>query len=166
MKLSLADYNPNILASSRRRRSVTFSNTSSLIINTHQQTNILSLSLSSNNNNNNKIWCTKEDISTFKQNKDQCARLVQQFIARGIAPPIECMIGNEKFLTPHIANQYAARRNKLKHSVLNVSRQQGATQNVTGVGYSRVTLTWGITRLQKICTEPYVFPFLQAAAAA
>ena len=164
MKLSLADYNPNILASSRRRRSVTFSNTSSLINNTHQQTNILSLSLSSNNNK--KLWCTKEDISTFKQNKDQCARLVQQFIARGIAPPIECMIGNEKFLTPHIANQYAARRNKLKHSVLNVSRQQGATQNVTGVGYSRVTLTWGITRLQKICTEPYVFPFLQAAAAA
>ena len=25
---------------------------------------------------------------------------------------------------------------------------------MTGVGYSRVTLTWGITRLQKICTEP------------
>ena len=32
-------------------------------------------------------------------------------------------------------------------------------QDVTGVGYLRVTLTWGITRLQKICTEPYVFSF-------
>ena len=39
-------------------------------------------------------------------------------------------------------------------------------QDVTGVGYFHVTLTWGITRLQKICTEPYLFPvFLQAAVA-
>ena len=38
------------------------------------------------------------------------------------------------------------------------SSSKWATQNVTGVGYSRVTLTWGITRLQKICTEPYLFP--------
>ena len=41
-----------------------------------------------------------------------------------------------------------------------------ATQNVTGVGYSRVTLIWGITRLQKICTEPYLFSYFPAAAAA
>ena len=31
-------------------------------------------------------------------------------------------------------------------------------QDVTGVGYFHVTLTWGITRLQKICTEPHLFP--------
>ena len=31
-------------------------------------------------------------------------------------------------------------------------------QDVTVVGYFHVTLTWGITRLQKICTEPYLFP--------
>ena len=34
-----------------------------------------------------------------------------------------------------------------------------ALQILTGVGYLRVTLTWGTTRLQKICTEPYVFSF-------
>ena len=35
----------------------------------------------------------------------------------------------------------------------------GASQIMIGVGYFRVTLTWGTTRLQKICTEPYVFSF-------
>ena len=46
------------------------------------------------------------------------------------------MIGNEKFLTPRIANQYAARRNKLIHSVLKVSRRQDANRKPESRDYT------------------------------
>lgn len=108
--------------SSRWRRSVTFSNTSILILINKQQ-------LSSNTKKS--LYCTKEDIATFKRNTHLHARLVQESIARGIVPPIESIIGNEKLLTPHIANQYVARRNKLKRSVLKVSRWQEANRKPT-----------------------------------
>ena len=119
---SSASTNQCTVPSSRWRRSVTFSNTSVLILINKQQ-------LSSDTKKS--LYCTEEDIATFKRNTHLCARLVQESIARGIVPPIESIIGNEKFLTPHIANQYVARRNKLKRSVLKVSRWQEANRKPT-----------------------------------
>ena len=114
--------------SSRWRRSVTFSNTSILILINKQQ-------LSSNTKKS--LYCTEEDIATFKRNTHLCTRLVQESIARGIVPPIESIIGNEKLLTPLIANQYVARRNKLKRSVLKVSRWQEANRKPTSRSRNR-----------------------------
>ena len=117
---SSASTNRCTVPSSRwRRRSVTFSNTSILILINKQQ-------LSSNTKKS--LYCTEEDIATFKRNTHLHARLVQESIARGIVPPIESIIGNEKLLTPYIANQYVARRNKLKRGVLKVSRWQEANR--------------------------------------
>ena len=124
---SSASTNQCTVPSSRWRRSVTFSNTSVLILINKQQ-------LSSDTKKS--LYCTEEDIATFKRNTHLCARLVQESIARGIVPPIESIIGNEKFLTPHIANQYVARRNKLKRSVLKVSRWQGANRKPTSRDYA------------------------------
>ena len=119
---SSASTNRCTVPSSRWRQSITFSNTSTLILINKQQ-------LSSNTKKS--LYCTGEDIATFKRNNHLCARLVQESIARGIVPPIESIIGNEKLLTPLIANQYVARRNKLKRSVLKVSRWQEANCNPT-----------------------------------
>lgn len=100
----------------RRQRSVTFSETSQMIL-------IPDLSNLSSNCRD-KLWCSPDELYASKANLLFCKRAVQRSISKRETPSASCILGIEKFLTVQLTIEYVNRRDKLRKSVLDEAQWQ------------------------------------------
>ena len=102
--------------SHRRRRSVTFSETSQMIL-------IPDLSNLSSDCRD-KLWCSPDELYASKANILFCKRAVQRSISKRETPSASSILGIEKFLTVQLTIEYVNRRDKLRKSVLDEAQWQ------------------------------------------
>jgi len=100
----------------RRRRSVTFSETSQMIL-------IPDLSNLSSDCRD-KLWCSPDELYASKANLLFCKRAVQRSISKRETPSAHQILGIEKFLTFQLTIEYVNRRDKLRKSVLDEAQWQ------------------------------------------
>ena len=100
----------------RRRRSVTFSETSQMIL-------IPDLSKLSSDCRD-KLWCSPDELYASKANLLFCKRAVQRSISKRETPSASSILGIEKFLTIQLTIEYVNRRDKLRQSVLDEAQWQ------------------------------------------
>jgi len=100
----------------RHRRSVTFSETSQMIL-------IPDLSNLSSDCRD-KLWCSPDELYASKANLLFCKRAVQRSISKRETPSAHQILGIEKFLTVQLTIEYVNRRDKLRKSVLDEAQWQ------------------------------------------
>ena len=100
----------------RRRRSVTFSETSQMIL-------IPDLSNLSSDCRD-RLWCSPDELYASKANLLFCKRAVQRSISKRETPSASSILGIEKFLTVQLTIEYVNRRDKLRKSVLDEAQWQ------------------------------------------
>lgn len=95
----------------QRRSSVTFSETSQLI---------LVRNLSSDAPDKYDLWCTPDELEAYKRD------VVRLSISKRFTPSASDILGLEKFLTPQLTQEYANRRYIQTKRVLEEARMQDA----------------------------------------
>ena len=101
----------------QRRPSVTFSETSQLI---------LVRNLSSNAPDKYDLWYTPYELETYKRDMALYTRIVRLSISKRFTPSASDILGLEKFLTPQLTQEYANRRYIHIKRVLEEARMQDA----------------------------------------
>ena len=97
----------------QRRPSVTFSETSQLI-------------LVRNLSSNAGLWYTPDELETYKRDMALYRRIVRLSISKRFTPSASDILGLEKFLTPQLTQEYANRRCIHIKRVLEEARMQDA----------------------------------------
>ena len=100
----------------RRRRSVTFSETSQMFL----IPDLSNLSSSCKD----KLWSSPDELFASKANLLFCKRAVQRSISKRHTPSASSILGIEKFLTVQLTMEYVNRRDKLRKSVLDEAQWQ------------------------------------------
>ena len=98
----------------RRRRSVTFSETS-------QQILVRDLS---NISEKDTLWYSAEDLIASKANLLYCKEKVRESISKRQTPSASSILGVEKYLTEQLTLEYMNRRHMLRKRVLDEARWQ------------------------------------------
>lgn len=101
----------------QRRSSVTFSETSQLI---------LVRNLSSDAPDKYDLWCTPDELEAYKRDVALYRRVVRLSISKRFTPSASDILGLEKFLTPQLTQEYANRRYIQTKRVLEEARMQDA----------------------------------------